>query len=208
MVRNSYFEATEGYKSNLLLEINVHVENLSIFLRSIGLKINELTLIKREPNDALFKLKKRSIFERSQSHGNIKTHFESQKTKDICLLSNKKYELLRESLSLENALASDTAMEPLRKKMADFFDIVPNNYGFYTNIPQKLGMAIRDFYIRNEKKVHKKQLIDNFRIRIAFDGTNITKNRIKNLNMTFTIINDEELAKSVKGNFALGINNI
>lgn len=77
--------------------------------------------------------------------------------------------------------------------------------GYYTNVTQKIEMGIKIYLndLNNDNGVNN-ILNDTIIIKYSGDSTNITKSRLKILNFTYTIINDERNCKSANGNYILG----
>ena len=88
----------------------------------------------------------------------------------------------------------------MANRLNNFFRIENNKYGFYlADHFHKLSLFLTKYLENN--------FLNNFdtiRIKIASDVTNVTKTKIKILNITATIINDFKNAVASRGNLSLG----
>ena len=87
----------------------------------------------------------------------------------------------------------------VRQKADKFFKIKNNDNGVFNKPKHKIRYMCKKF-IENNGEIHN----DTFIIKLAGDGTSVTKSGVNLLNFAFTIINDTVNAKSVNGNYILG----
>ena len=89
----------------------------------------------------------------------------------------------------------------VRKEINELFSINKNSQGYYNTPLQKIEFACKKFI-----QVEGEPRNNIFFLKLAGDGTSITKSNVKILNFAFTIINDYKKTKGVEGQYSLGRN--
>jgi hypothetical protein len=69
---------------------------------------------------------------------------------------------------------------------------------------EKIKKVCSSFVRDQNGSIHNDTIV----LKLGGDGTSLTKSNTKILNLAFTVINDYKIAKSVTGNFCIGIKNI
>lgn len=167
--------------------------NLSRYVQSFGLKIENINLIKSIPlneNDC-----KQFNFTVSENENKVTSVKNILALKDVTNISDQSYSLVKRC-GAQN-WPSIHYLRQERKILNHEFSIELQLNGAYTSIHAKLIRIIQ----RNSDRFDS---IEKLMLRIGADGTNVGMN-LKLLNITFTIINIEETAKSSKGHYLIGL---
>ncbi len=196
--RKLYHETCIKTRELNIRNLNSRLKDFNTFANSIGLQIDELKL---SQGTGSFVLSKKDIYDIVPDTD--KQVYRALQAKDYCNLSEKKFKLFRDTLYLKKIIPPIHKVINKKKEINGCFDIKENNYGFYVDPVKKMESVIKDFYAKYQFDKKNKQ-IDKFMLKFAFDGTNITKTKMKNLNLTFTIINETDYAMSSKGNYIIG----
>ena len=197
-----YFKSTKQMKILNRKKLQSYLENFIEYADRLGLSIDSLVLVKKRDNvEKKFKLSPKSFLENNDETDEEKM-FRFQKIKDLCNLSEKRYEMLRKEGKLKHIMPSINKCNLMKAKLNEYFTTTCNDYGFYLSNPSiKIELAVKEFYTRNREAIKDNKII----LKIACDGTNITSKNVKQLNLAFTIINDEKNAMSIHGNMILGM---
>jgi hypothetical protein len=192
-------------------------EKLQIIVDELKLKADKMDL---EIDTLIFKEKSlentgydivgfqldKDCFKRSRISKVNRLAFKTQKSRDLCHISEKKFFVLKKIMGFDTeTMSADNKCRKIKYLLNTIFPIANNENGFYLMDPiKKIKMAIKD-YIKNIPDQLEKECIDKIRIKLQSDGTNLTSTNLKHLNYTFAILNDKNHAMSPKGNFILGM---
>lgn len=146
-------------------------------------------------------INKSSIIKKNKCGSRKQKPIQTQELKDLTYLSDSNYQIWRNSnLTIGPSLHK---LKAVRKFLNSVYPIHRNNYGFYINPINKIQLVI------NEVTGSKSLTIDeDISIKLCGDGFNIAKSNLKIINFSFTIINQGQTAKTVKGNYLLGKKNL
>ena len=122
--------------------------------------------------------------------------------KDEANLADKQYERLRSRCRLHKQLASLHQVKKKRAQLNQKITIHSNQYGFYIDPAQKLAHILSNFFFDKIDDIASDHTV--LRVKFACDSTLLTKSRVQILNVTFTILNDSQLAKTCVGNYLIG----
>jgi hypothetical protein len=199
--RKCYFDVSDIQKARNRRELRVILNQLSQCAEKMGLVINELKFIKKSNNGSQFILLPKH-FEEDKIPRINDIIFKSQKMRDLCHISTKKFTLIKQTMEFGD-MPGINKCDEMKKKISNFFELEENDSGFYLKDPiEKIKLAVKNYY-RNHKITIQNG--DNIYFKVACDGTNLTSKNIKQLNLTFTIINDKFNATAAKGHFILGM---
>jgi hypothetical protein len=187
---------------------------LQLIIDDLQSKANKMdlvleTVIFREKSDSnsfeRFKLDK-FCFTKTKKIDKNRLAFKTQKARDLCNISQRKYFLFRQIMEFDtDVIAPDHSCNRIKKILDSMFPTVKNNYGFYLKDPiKKIKMGI-ECYIKKIQNDVVNENIDKIGIKFQADGTELTSKNMKHLNYTFSIVNDEKNAMSANGNFILGM---
>lgn len=200
----AYFETdSEQTRCRHRKRLQKLVDQLSECSDRMGLVVNEIVFIeKKEVDLKLYKLKTSCFRDNEPSRSSdVQLRFNAQKTRDYCNLSERKYILFKKMMGFEKIMPGIKGCIEIKKNINSFFEISSNQKGFFLKNPMhKITLVILNFYNQNNNFEENK-----FSIKIACDSTNINSKNMKQLNLTFTLINDKKTAMSAKGNFLLGM---
>ena len=201
--RKCYFDLSEIQKARNRRELRVHYKNLASCAESMGLAIDHISFIKNEgkPRNYVNCLTPK-VFQEKKFSQQIEMAFKTLKAKDICNLSYKKFTLFKNSLGLEHVIPANGKCDKIKEKLNKFFEIEETSDGVYLKDPiKKIELVCKEYYKQNNRKIENGKIM----LKVACDGTNLTTKNMKQLNITFTLINDKKNAMSAKGNFILGM---
>jgi hypothetical protein len=196
-ILKNYFKCSKRYQRVNRSKIRSILQE---FCSKIGLKVESIILSRRKKNTGVFqKPPKLTILKNHISKSQLA--FRWMKATDLLNISNKKYHLLRKLLkNSPYILPSKHWITEMKLDLNDFFEIIPNDKGFYVNPEQKIQFVCKKFLIDNPD--YQRQ---TFRIKLSADVTQISKTRIQLLNFTFDLLDDNKEISSVKSIFILGI---
>ena len=179
----TYFERQTRQRERYRARMNERIEELNEFFLEFGLKIENLTLIRFNPNNPgpSFRIKPSMIIDRIITNNEIMV-FQSIRAKDNANLSQVKYQLLRKDLNIIKTTATLKQIKFMANRLNNF------RVSFF------LTKYLENYFLN---------IFDTIRIKIASDVTNVTKTKIKILNITATIINDFKNAVASRGNLSL-----
>lgn len=116
-----------------------------------------------------------------------------QTIRDRCDIPERKYKLIRETL--KNKIPSLNATNGLKNELNETFEVQKNSHGYYFNPVQKIKYVLTNLiekgYIEGNKII----------IKLAGDGTQLNKKHMKIFNLTFSVMNNPDIAYQ---NFFLG----
>jgi hypothetical protein len=199
-ILKNYFKCSKRYQRVNRSKIRSILQE---FCSKIGLKVDNIILSRRKKNaGVLQKPPKLTILKKQISKSQMA--YQCMKATDLLNISNKKYSLLRKLLKNINPffLPSKHWINEMKFDLNNFFEIIPNDKGFYVNPEQKIQFVCKKFLINNPD--YQKQ---TFRIKLSADVTQISKTRIQLLNFTFDLLDDNNNISSVMSIFVLGILN-
>ena len=121
--------------------------------------------------------------------------------KDEGNLSDKGYIKMRKRMNFVELPTIDEIVEVRHEIDKKLYKINENGYGngFYNEPIEKITKICSKF-LSEQKTIEN----DTFILKLGGDGSNLTKSNTTILNLTFTIINDFQRAKSVEGNYSIG----
>jgi len=188
--RKNFFHVGPTQQHRNKFQIIRRTKDIQIFCDKIGLKIDEIILSRKHP-DVNFDPDLIKITIREQN-----PIYQALKSKDQTNLSYKKYKILRKNLN--KIIPSIEKVNRLQKKVNMVFEPKSNDYGVYLEPLTKIKFVCASFLKKNPDYEER-----SFKIKLACDGTNITKSNVKLLNFTFSLLNDAD-AMSVFGTYILG----
>lgn len=128
--------------------------------------------------------------------------FKYQKAKDFSNMSSKKYQKFSNIVKDIRKFPSLKRVNKIKTLVNSYFLLKENDYGFFLESPfKKIELVIKKYYERKNRTIEGNQ----FFIKFACDGTDVNTKNVKQLNFTFTLLNDNENCMSVNGNFILGM---
>jgi hypothetical protein len=196
-ILKNYFKCSKRYQRVNRSKIRSILQE---FCSKIGLKVDSIILSRRKKKSGVFqKPPKLTILKNQISKSQLA--FQCMKATDLLNISNKKYHLLRKLLkNSPYILPSKHWITEMKFDLNDFFEIIPNDKGFYANPEQKIQFVCKKFLIDNPDYPRQ-----TFRIKLSADVTQISKTRIQLLNFTFDLLDDNKEISSVMSIFILGI---
>ena len=201
-IRKCYFDLSDIQKARSRRELRNNLSQLSQCAEKMGLVINHLKFAKKMDDNTQFCLLPKHFDEEEIPKVNS-VRFKSQKMRDLCHISTKKFTLIRKIMGFGDLMPGVSKCDEIKKKINNFFELEENDSGFYLKEPiKKIKLAVKRYYRKNKIVIKDG---DKIYFKIACDGTNLTSKNVKQLNLTFTIINDKFNATSVKGHFILGM---
>jgi len=120
--------------------------------------------------------------------------------KDKANITDKSYALFRKGLKLHDKTGSLHKLKKLRKNKGSALGIKPLDKGYYRD-PVKM---IKERIARFVKNLSHGEGLDVVKIKLACDGTNVSRN-VKLINFVFNVINERVKAASVNGCYRIGI---
>ena len=171
------------------------------FCKSIGLEIESMIIKRINEARKSNKISIKYLNEQSnaaQSDDNRIKIIKALQAKDEANCSDKGYVNFRKYLDFVN-IPSIKKILKVRKEVNGLFSIKESYVGFYNTPIQKIEYVCKQF-IKEYDVVHN----NTFILKLAGDGTSITKSNVTILNFAFTVINDYKKAKGVDGNYSLG----
>ena len=120
--------------------------------------------------------------------------------KDKAGIPDSKYHAFRKGMRLGKKMATLYKVKRLRKEKGARMDIKPLSKGYYVD-PVKL---IKQKISRFLNSLKEGETLDQITIKLACDGTNISRN-VKLVNFVFNIINERIKAATAKGCYRVGI---
>jgi hypothetical protein len=168
-------------------------------MNKVGLKVDSVNIKKIKNNDTdkkfYFNLLKPSV----DDQASIK---KCLYIKDKTSMSDKKYEIFRRELNLQEKLAPLSQIKKIRKLLNS--EIIIKHIGKGVFIDIKHTIISRIIFYQNKLIVGNDDIIH---LRLSADGTNVGKT-IKLLNMTFGLINEGLKTTTASGQYSLGIGEI
>ena len=208
-IRKNYFQITKKHQRRQKAQLKRKLEDVEKFANQIGLKISQI-LLKKNNNSMLNSTRNIDIIIKESDDNDLEN---LKKTKTLkCLMfkekaniSNAKYTKTKSILDFAK-LPAFYQLNKLKSKIDLLTHLrYENKLGIYVDALQKITLACT-LYLRKRRAKEPNFKPDKFILKIACDGTNITRSRVSVLNLSFTIINDRERCKTAFGNFILGNN--
>lgn len=204
----NYFNTSRNRQCSHKAILRKKLEEVEKYANRIGLEISEIILRKKDYNLTHNTTRKIDIVIKDANQED-ELIAEKQKTlrslifKEKANISNHKYTKTKSILDFVDMPSFDK-INKVKKKIDDLTELkLHNRLGIYVNALQKITLACT-LYLTKRKKIQPDFNTDIFTIKIACDGTNITRSRVNLLNLSFTIIDDKERCKTAFGNFILG----
>ena len=123
--------------------------------------------------------------------------------KDLAMISDKQYKLIRTGWELEEQLPSLYQVSKLRKisnaEVNEKFNIKSIGNGFYLNPVTQIKNKILKYLKENFNKIHNNTMV----IKLSCDGTNLSR-KTKLVNLVFSLINEGKIAAAAAGCYRLG----
>ena len=113
--------------------------------------------------------------------------------RDRCDIPERKYKQIRETLKLP--MPTLNATNNFKKKLNETFKIDENKHGYFFEPVQKITYILTNLIERGV--IQGKTIL----LKLAGDGTEITRSHMKIFNFTFSVMNNPEIAYH---NFFLG----
>jgi hypothetical protein len=194
-----HFNLQHAQRERNLNKLRAHSRQLIEFSRSIGLKIKQIFLTKRNVNDFDDSIK---FFVKENDMSQEEIEFKCLMVKEISCLSRRKYQVLKRTLDsvFPIKMPGHEKLFSLRNKLDNFFTYFDNQKGFYVHPLQKIQYVCQKL-IENNRDI---SFQDGIKIKLSFDGKNVSDTKIQLLNSTFNVINDELNATNVTHTFTLG----
>lgn len=173
------------------------------YLASCGLVFGEIPIYKAESEDHFKQPIRYKIFPKTESSTNQDYQTNLQKVlqfKDESLTSDRNYEKSQKVLAPHQPTVSRIKKERLRqnKEINKYFTKYRNDHGSYVDCAKYISYQIK----KNFEKLKIKD--ETIQVKLSGDGTQVGK-KIKCLNFSFTLPDSGLAAKTVRGNFTLGI---
>ena len=206
--QNPHFECDLKQQQRNLEFIEELLQETNYYCLSIGLEIEKVIIKTNSDEPCQIPLKNRinivdeNIFSKYQNDQRLKEFaFKLLEAKDRCNMSDEGYKLIRKTLiELGIVIPTIELIREVRGKLDSTFSIRRNPKGFYFEPEEKLQFLCKRYLIDNNFELKN----NSFLIKLAGDGSSLTKSGVTLLNFACTILNDSERAKSVKGNYSLG----
>ena len=197
--RKNYTSCAQSQKTRFKNLIRLHLDHLTQFCNSIGLKINEIILSDNNYNNNQMERVKKTVVENEMPKEFI--IFKCFTAKDLTNLSSRKYSLMKSTLKeiITLRMPGIKAVTKLQFKLNNFFEIQSNDNGFFVDPQNKIKYVCQKFLKRNPDFSGTK-----FRIKLSADSTSISRTHINVLNFTFNLLDDEVNSTSVFGEMILG----
>jgi hypothetical protein len=194
-----HFNLQHAQRERNLNKLRAHSRQLIEFSRSIGLKIKQLFLTKRNENDFDDSIK---IFVKENDILQEEIEFKCLVVKEISCLSRRKYQVLKRTLDavFPIKMPGPEKLFSQQKKLDNFFTYFENGKGFYVHPLKKIQYVCQKL-IENNRNIG---IQNGIKIKLSFDGKNVSDTKIQLLNSTFNVINDELHANNVTNTFTLG----
>jgi hypothetical protein len=200
--RKNYFECSKSHKLRLQELIRQNSYVLSNFCASIGLKIDQIILSRREE---LRDLPRCTISVLPQISSRYKT-FKCLKAKDLSNLSRRNYSLFVNTLKdiIPFDIPGIKLLQRMQNNLNNTFriNLNENQNGFYFNIDQKFRYVIEKFLNSNRDFAENSNEI---KIKLSTDSVKISRKNTILLNFAFNLIDDTINAMGVHGTFVIGM---
>jgi hypothetical protein len=191
--RKYYKDCAAAQKYRHLRSIRDHIMQNNEFLRSIGLKYKNVELENLDENENKDSFKIQIIKAESEEINPAKALLE----KDKIYMSDKNYSQFKENLNLTKL----TGINAIKQKIKwlgkeNIFRTIHNTHGSFNDVTKMI-----EHKIRNSPLIINDSII---KIKFSADGKFVSR-KVKSINITFTIINEGDKAKTASGNYTLGI---
>lgn len=173
------------------------------FCEKIGLQIETVEVRKFQQPEKPIKLNILNNDPMDEEILKLEYALKALEGKDKSNLSDDNYKILTDNLSFADPLKlipKKFRVKNMRKELDNLIKIHESYNGIFFDPREKLEWICRRFFDEQGGIIDD----NTFFIKLAGDGTTLTKANVTLLNFTFTIINDIVRAKSVHGNYALG----
>ena len=222
--KTPHFETSRSQQHENEADLSSYLDAVNSFAHSIGLQLDAVSFCPYQAPTAAVesadqqgcnmtsgdKRRKRPLLpyklEISKSLGYSQHNYEHAtyvldllKAKDSMNMSDSDFTRMHKTLSKHDR---DTPtihyVIKARHELNAVFPLASNAFGYYVSPVQKMCYAIGQYLTRSGSTA------DTVRLKFGSDGTNITKSNVSILNITFTILDDLEMAKTCTGNYLLG----
>ena len=202
--RKNFFETKFRQQRRLKKEITGILTDSTQFLKNMGLCLSavEINPIELDNCNVKVDIRHPNQTDYDKPNENNLLYF-----KDKFSISDKAYIFLRKHCHLN--IPTFGRIKKTRSNLDDMFQIKENEFGVFLLIEEKLRFRLEMFFTKKYGIVDDLKDMKNFRddiihVKLSADGTQIGRN-LKLLNLTFTIINEGNKAKTASGNYTLGI---
>lgn len=202
--RGHYFDFSKRHVSRTNNEIQQVVQTVNaVYFNNLGLEITNMKLNKKD--DELIKTRFKIVYnkqtEEEENFEREKIRFESaikaSFVKDKTHLSDFFYHYFCHSLSLN--IPNINIIKEIRERFNKMFQIFTNNKGAYIKVETKLHFLV-EFYLHANIMKEGETII----VKLCGDGFTVCKTT-KFLNISISIINEGNNAKSVNGHYLIGL---
>jgi hypothetical protein len=209
--QTNYFNLVEGGTQRYLNRCTI--KRLLIpamdYCNSIGLKIESLNIKEAENDNVNIDNIELVINELNNAQATDQTNdkkikaFKALIGKDYGNFSDKSYRNFRKCADFVILPTIDEVIEVRHEIDDKLYQIHENEIqnGFY-NDPMEKIKKVCSIFVRDQNGSIRN---DTIVLKLGGDGTSLTKSNTKILNLAFTVINDYKTAKSVKGNYCIGM---
>jgi hypothetical protein len=202
--RVSYFNLREKTQKRLnRKDIRKLLIPAQDFCKKIGLRIESVEIRKIQQIELPIKLNILNTDPLDEEILKLEHALKALEGKDISNLSDNNYKILTDNLSFAdplNLIPNKFRVKNMRQELDNLIQIHESCNGVFFDPREKLEWVCKRFFDEQGGIIDD----NTFYIKLAGDGTTLTKANVTLLNFTFTVINDILKAKSVHGNYALG----
>jgi hypothetical protein len=191
--RKHYKDCAAAQKYRHLRSIRDHIMQNNEFLRFICLKYKNVELENLDENENKDSFKIQIMKAESEEINPAKALLE----KDKIYMSDKNYSQFKENLNLTK-LTGINAIKQKRKWLGkeNIFRTIHSTHGSFNDVTKMI-----EHKIRNSPLIINDSII---KIKFSADGKFVSR-KVKLINITFTIINEGDKAKTASGNYTFGI---
>jgi hypothetical protein len=198
----AHFDAKSRQKKKNIKDITNVLNQVDQFLhQSLTLRFDHIGIGDARKSFKKYKLETKEEFiieEDAVNDKNVIEKLQVQGLKDITYLSDSNYQIWRNSN--QNIGPSLHKLKEIRKVLNSIYPIHKNIFGYYINPMHKIQLVINESLKLGTFTRH-----EEINIKLCGDGFNITRSNLKIINISFTVINQGQIAKTAKGNYLLGI---
>ena len=184
-----YEELLNTSKNKQIRKIKPVLTQINEYLKSFGLKLKN-NCIEINTNEQEFDLEKPS-----ENNDDRPLFDKYLRYREEAKISNQAYDVLHK---LFPESPSRYQLDKELKEIDKNFIFERNSLGIFLKPREKIELVLNKFIKKNPF------LSGDIKIKIAMDSCKIAKPSKNILNVTFTIINEPEKAKTAKGNYSLG----
>ena len=134
---------------NIIFEF---LKDIAVYAFSLGIKFLPIAMVKLNPGDTIEKIFPKSIMLKifKELPPWESSEFNAAKAKDMCMISDKKYQHLRRILNQQ--ISSNYQVKTIQEKIDKLFEIKTNNHGGYNDTIKKIKYVLNKVYENMKKK--------------------------------------------------------